>query len=784
MKEQQPPPFNRIMVLEDNEELAILIKKNLTRHGFVISVCSDEKNAISQLLENSHDILLMDYQLKEMTGKDIIYQLEQKGHSIPFIIMTGHGDEKIAVEMMKMGAMDYVVKDVNFIELLPTILQKAVGALQTQWNLKQVEKSLKKSEEQYRTLFENSLDAITFMGGNPSRMMMVNPAFSKMTGYSPEEVLSFSLEDLWEIVHIEDRPVVKQFFCDQITRNKFEFRIVRKDGTIRWVEVMNSISTNRGERAIQSIYRDITERKNAEDELKKSEERFKLAIEAATHGIFDWNFKTNEMYFSPFYFKMLGYQFNEFPPSVDTWKALFHPDDLPAALELVSQYHANKITSHQIEFRMKSKSGEWKWILSRGKIVERDIHGNSVRLIGTHVDITSHKQAEAERSKLENQLRQAQKMEAVGQLAGGIAHDFNNLLFVITGYSEMMLEEIPKDSKLYNWMNHIMKTTERATTLVRQLLLFSRKEAMQLKTIQLNELIQNMMKMIQRIIGEHIFLEFSPDNTLHQVIADPGQIEQVIMNLCVNARDAMPDGGSILIETQNVTIDDEYCKHHTWAKPGDYVMCSVSDTGVGIPKEIIDHIFEPFFTTKEVGKGTGLGLSAAYGIVKSHNGMIHVYSHPGSGSTFKIYLPAYKEISSTPPVKETKLKIPNVTGSGATILVAEDEESVRNMISQILELNGYRVISAKDGEEAIRIFEQLADQITLVLLDVVMPKMSGTKVLQKIKLVKPDIPVILMSGYSKGVLNYMFSSTHQYEMLQKPYSYVELLLKIQQLMSS
>jgi len=417
----------------------------------------------------------------------------------------------------------------------------------------------------------------------------------------------------------------------------------------------------------------------------------------------------------------------------------------------------------------------WRTPLSSVTLAEAILKMASVRAAGE----LERRLIEEERRNLEDQLRQAQKMEAVGQLAGGVAHDFNNLLYVITGYADMMLEDLPPNSVLHNNMKEILQAAQRATTLVRQLLLFSRREAMLMKVLNLNDLISELIKMVRRVIGEHIPLEFLPGVELMNNSADPGQLEQVLMNLCVNARDAMPDGGRIVIETQNISLDAEYCKYNTWAKEGEYVLLTVSDTGSGIPHEIQDHIFEPFFTTKEVGKGTGLGLAAVYGIVRSHQGMIRVYSEPGQGTAFKIYLPATQNRHAS--LNDEKESAAPLSGGQETILVAEDEESVRTMIVHILKKVGYRVLSAKDGEEAISLFETHSSEIDIALLDVIMPKIGGQKVYERIRS-SSDMPVIFSSGYSRGALSFQAFPNEQFDILQKPVSPTALLRKIREVL--
>lgn len=396
-----------------------------------------------------------------------------------------------------------------------------------------------------------------------------------------------------------------------------------------------------------------------------------------------------------------------------------------------------------------------------------DAEGKIVNYVAVKNDITS-------RLALEEQYRQAQKMEAVGQLAGGVAHDFNNILQAILGYSQLLLDEAEEKNEPREELLEIKKGAERAAQLTRQLLAFSRRQVMQPKVLDLNVLIENFIKMIHRVIGEHIHLEWLPGNRLGSVYADPGMLEQALMNLCLNARDAMPDGGSLSIETQNVRIDSEYCATHAWAKPGRFVLLSVTDTGCGMPEEILGRAFDPFFTTKEEGKGTGLGLATVYGIITQHDGMINTYSEVGQGTTFKMYLPVCeRDAEAIGPMLES-----HVTGGNETILLAEDNETVRKLAQMILERAGYRVLTASNGEEAVLVFKQNADDIALVILDVVMPRMGGNEALGHIRNVSPNVYALFSSGYSENAIHTHFVLHDGLQMIQKPYAPNALLRKV------
>ncbi len=375
--------------------------------------------------------------------------------------------------------------------------------------------------------------------------------------------------------------------------------------------------------------------------------------------------------------------------------------------------------------------------------------------------------AESDRSDLQKQLLQSQKMEAIGQLAGGIAHDFNNMLQVILGHARMLEEssQLPSVS-----ITGILEAGQRASKLTRQLLLFSRRQVMNLHTLDLNSLIENLLRMIERLIRENIRLEWLPGSGVGSVHADAGMLEQVVMNLCINARDAMLSGGVLTIETTNVVIDSAYCATCSWARPGRFVLLSVTDTGVGMDKGTMERVFEPFFTTKEEGKGTGIGLATVYGIVKQHDGMVNVYSEPGKGSLFKVYLPMTEQKAEKVGVHLEGAAV----GGTETILLAEDDSLVRELAQEMLIRGGYTVLTAVDGEEAVSVFKSNPD-VDLLILDVIMPRLGGHKALERIRAIRPDIPALFSSGYSENAIHTNFVLHEGLSLLQKPYSYEVLL---------
>lgn len=425
-------------------------------------------------------------------------------------------------------------------------------------------------------------------------------------------------------------------------------------------------------------------------------------------------------------------------------------------------------------------------VLADGRIFDRysatmfAVDGRNYGRVWYFRDITENRRAEKEREVLEERYRQAQKMDAVGQLAGGVAHDFNNILQAMYGYSSLLLDYLPEHDELHEFAEQIAQGAERAAGLTRQLLAFSRRQVLEMEDLDLSDVVNGLMKMIRRVIGEDIDVQIMEGRCLGMVRADRGQMEQVLLNLCVNARDAMPEGGNLIIETENVEMDAEYCSIHSWASPGHYALLSVTDTGCGMDAEIQPHIFEPFFTTKGVGKGTGLGLATVYGIVRQHQGMIQVYSEAGRGTTFKVYLPSIERAGIT---AEPKV-IERARGGTETILVAEDDEALRKLTTRILESAGYTVFLAANGLEALDVFEQHAPEVHLCLLDVVMPMMGGKAVYEALRREHPRLRFLFSSGYSTATMQKDPLTQKEVELIQKPYAPGELLRKVRKVLDA
>jgi PAS domain S-box-containing protein len=520
----------------------------------------------------------------------------------------------------------------------------------------------------------------------------------------------------------------------------------------------------------------LNEQMCAEAALQQSERRLSLAISATADAIWEWNLNIDAAYCSPRWYEMLGYEDRAFQVNFEAWQRLCHPDDFKIATHRIQKMLTTpRSAGFEAECRMQTADGSWVWILIRGNVVEWDTEGKPVLVSGANTDISVRKM-------LEEQLRQAQKMQAIGQLAGGVAHDFNNLLHVILGHSEMLLSDMAEpDDPMRDSIAAIYAAAERASLLTRQLLMFSRKAILETEVLDLNAILEHTGHILRRLIGEDILLSMALPPSLSRIKADRGQIEQVCMNLSINARDAMPQGGKLMIETHNASFDEDYCRTHPDCKPGSFVRLSVSDTGCGIPPQVRAQIFEPFFTTKGPGKGTGLGLATVYGIVQQSGGFITLHSEVGVGTTFHIFLPAVNDAATSPPPDaENKSEL---TGN-ETVLLVEDEQEVRKIARQSLERHGYQVLEAINGQDAIRLAEMYSGQIDLLVTDVVMPGMSGGQLAETLCARRPSLRVLFMSGYNDdAVVRHGILDGHD-AFLQKPFTPMVLGQRVRDLLDT
>jgi PAS domain S-box-containing protein len=636
---------------------------------------------------------------------------------------------------------------------------------------------LRKSEEEFRLTFENAKDAIVWADPDAGVITKCNKEAETLFGKKREEIIGSHQTTL--------HPPQKAEYYTNMFKKHIEHKgvaddeaeVITKSGKIKPVNITASLTLVGGKPIIQGIFRDITERKQAEEALRNEKQRFQSLSENAPFGMVMIDKDGTFRYINPKFRELFGYDLNDIPDG-KTWFRKAYPD--PAYRHDVISTWVNDLKS--------SKPGE-----KRSQVFKANCKDGTEKIVnfipvqletGENLmaceDITQHRQAEQEMKALEEQFRQSQKMEAVGRLAGGIAHDFNNLLTVIKGYSQLSLLDLREKDPLWGNIQEIQKATQRAADLTRQLLAFSRRQILDLKVLDLNTLLRDLNKMLRRIISEDIELVTLLAEDLGRVRIDPGQFEQMILNLAVNARDAMTSGGKLTIETANVELDEEYARTHISVKPGLYVQLSVSDTGVGMSFDTKEKVFEPFFTTKEKGKGTGLGLSTVYGIVKQCEGNIWVYSEPGHGTTFKIYLPRVEE-KLDPILKQEELDY--LPKGNETVLLVEDDPLVRDLAHRLLIGQGYKVLEASNGEEALRVAqENTGEKIHLLLTDVVMPQMGGKELSEKLKHLRPDIGVLYTSGYTDNTIVHHGTLEPGTYFLQKPFSPKTLSHKVREVL--
>jgi two-component system cell cycle sensor histidine kinase/response regulator CckA len=642
----------------------------------------------------------------------------------------------------------------------PALEEKAVfAAARDVTERKQAEEALRESEERSRAIVDSSLDAILTID-DAGTIQSVNPMVGQVFGYAPHELLGQNVSVLIpakeRAPHAEHLARYVRTGVKRILGQVREVEAVRKDGSLLPIEIQISEFRVLGRRFFSGTMRDLTRFKEAEAAGRRQHEILQGVFDHIPVMIALLDERGAPVVVNREWERILGWRLEE-----------------TRSLDLLAEmYPERSYRDHVLAFfgAAERRWAELKTRTKEGSLI--DIAWATIRLSdGTAIAIGEDL---SERKRLEQQLWQSQKLEAVGRLAGGIAHDFNNVLNVIMGYAEMLARPLPVDGLERKKIAKIQKAAERAASLTRQLLAFSRQQVLQPRVLDLGSVVADVMGMLKRSIGEDIELR-STARAAGRVRADPGQLEQVLLNLAVNARDAMPNGGRLTIETSDVEIDESYSRRHSPVVEGRYVMVAVSDNGQGMDRATQSRIFEPFFTTKAKGKGTGLGLSTVYGIVKQSGGYIWVYSEPGVGTTFKVYLPRVDAEVASPE--------PPVPGHGAvteTILVVEDQEAGREMIAEILGAEGYRILAAGDGSEAQELVRRSPERIDLLLTDVVMPRMSGNDLARALAAQHPEMRVLYMSGYTSDVISHHGVLDEGVMFLQKPFTPAALSKRVRQ----
>ncbi len=744
---------------------------------FHIDTADNLTTCLERLGAAQHDVVLLDLGLPESEGLDTLARVRAENAAIPIVVLTGLADEGMALTTLEHGAQDYLLKS----ELSAALMSRSIRyAMIRQQFQERVDQNRRLAEaNNLQRLLESAADA-TIIADTSGRIVFVNGLATRLFGYERDEMIGQVVEmclppDVREL-HVALRNDYMRQLSPKRSADRPTLRAMRRDGSELQVEVsLCPLRTAQGPMVMVNIV-DVSERRRAETALRESQQAIAAFVKNLPgmayrcHNDGQWTVDI----VSYGCLDLTGCEPDELTRRRTPLSELIQSDERQNAWGVVRERLAAG-ESFQLSYRIEATDGEPRWVCEKGTGTFDD-EGNMTSIEGFISDVTELKQAEAALRERENQLRQSLKLEAVGSLAGGIAHEFNNLLQVIHGYTQYAMEGLPADDPRHQDLVQVVKAANRAASLTRQLLRFSRQEELQRVHVNPNTLVSDFVQLLRPLLGEHIELESTLGDDVGTLHIDPTLVQQMLINLCVNARDAMEGGGLLHIQTRQVTLDAEYCQTHTNVAPGNYLLLSVSDTGCGMTPTTKERIFEPFFTTKEVGKGTGLGLAMVYGVVQQHQGVIHVYSEPGMGTVFNIYLPTCDDA----PDPNGERAEPSDNRGSETILVAEDEPMVRDLAVRILTRAGYSVLTAADGEEAVRVFEANSDQIDLALLDVVMPKLNGRDVLRAVRALRGDVAVVFCSGYDPNTSCDGFVAKEGLRCVPKPFSANVLLQTIRE----
>jgi len=746
-----------ILVIDDDPVTCQTIGDMLEFHGFAVQTVTAGHKALDALAARPVDAAILDIQLPDIPGLELMRTIKASHPGLPVIVITGHASISNATQAINGAAFAYLTKPFDM-EHLMVVVDKAIEK-------QRLERALRDSEERYRLVAEHIQDAVLLLDLE-GRVIFTNRRAEELTGYAVAEYRNLPIARLLTPEGATEVAAhIRAAHSGHDVEPFFETELVRRDGSKIWVEA-NVANVQKDGQLIGrlAVVRDISPRRRAEAALRETSQTLRTLIDASPVAIMSLDPAGRVTVWNRAAERMFGWSDREvlgqpLPTVPEDKRAEFE-----AALERNRRGEATIYATQR-----KRKDGSLVNVLTSTASIF-DSEGRVAATMAIFADITEQKH-------LEEQLRQAVKMEGIGRLAGGIAHDFNNLLTVIAGRTYLLMSQLPAGHAMRRDLELIEQTGERAVALTKQLLAFSRKQILAPVVLDLNNVVTSMKQLLERVLAEDIDLIIDLDPSLGRVLADQGQLEQVILNMAVNSRDAMPDGGQLVLETSNMEVDDTYLRQHVDLHPGSYVTLAVTDTGTGMAPETVAQIFEPFFTTKEVGRGTGLGLATAYGIVKQSNGHITVYSEPGHGTTFRIYLPkAGGDVAAAVAVETS-------TPSGTeTVLLVEDDLNLRKLADELLRQQGYIVLEAEDAPDAIRIADQYSGTIHLVITDVVMPKMNGRTLARVIHEHRPDAKVLYMSGYTGDAIVHHGVLEPGTPFLEKPFTPGTLSRKIRQVL--
>lgn len=790
-----------LYVFSDNTERKIAeaaLRESEERYGVVVETATDAIITIDEvgkiLFANHSTERIFGYKVEEITRQPISMLMPKRlrgAHHTGFNRYIQTGKRNISWEGIEIVGCHKdgheIPLEISFAEIVKDGKKFFTGILRDITERKLAEETMRKSERRFRVISEAVSDFVfdvKVTRKNNLILEMVSDAFLRATGYSYEAIKEMQWQDL---VYPDDLSTVKKFVAKVLGNKKevSEHRIVTHTGKVIWTRIYAQPVWDETEKRVVRFYgaaQDITERKEAEKALQESELRFRKMSEAISDYAYDMRVEEDGSMelesVSDAFGRMIGYSIEEMKER-GGWLSIVHPDDLGFVRTTGARLATGK-QGHG-EFRIVNKQGETRWVLNYPNPIWDEEKGRVTRIYGSCQDITERKLAEEALAESEGRLRQSQKMEAIGRLAGGIAHDFNNILTSIIGYSDITLRYVEFNDPLRRNIEEIRKSADRAAKLTNQLLAYSRKQILQPTLLDLNEIVYDIDRMLHRLIGEDIVLENVLAEKVAKIKADKGQIEQVLMNLVVNARDAMTRGGRLLIKTTNMEVHKPLHFKGFTITPNRYVLLQVSDTGQGMSDEVKEKIFEPFFTTKEVGKGTGLGLATVHGIINQSGGYVTFESEVGKGTTFNIYLPfaegEEKEV-------EGKMLGKKQLRGVETILLVDDDEVVRKLTREVLEIYGYKILTTVDCNEAIDVCRNYPETIHLLITDVIMPKMSGRELVEQLIEIRPEMKVLYMSGYSDNELGIDGRLENNVQFLQKPFSIETMTALVREILDS
>jgi len=749
----------QILVVEDESIIAMELKDRLEKLGYdVPAVLSTGEEAIQKVSEIHPGLVMMDIMLEgAVDGVEATREIHEK-FDIPVVYLTAYSDDSTLERAKITEPYGYVLKPFDERELYTTV--------EIALYKHRMEKKLKDNQQWLSTTLKSIGDGV-ITTDTKGVVTFINPKAEVMTGWKAEEAIGKPLEAIFSVYkgrkqELLESPVT-QVLNDNYNSNVLDHCLLinKNEKEIDISENAAPIKDDKGDvTGVVLAFQDISERMRFEQAMRESEERFRSVVENSHTCIIvvDQQFKC--VYINKELTELLGY----------SEKEMLNQD----FRMLLSDHEKNIFTEHKIQIERGEKVPsryDFEILRKDGEKRQMQVVVSTLKSPEGHPQTVIQMLDITERNRLEQQLRHAQKMKAVGTLAGGVAHDFNNIMTAIRGCTDLVISQIEENDPIYQDLKEVQVSAERASDLTRQLLFFSRNQPMEMVSLNFNKTLENLFKMLHRLIGEDIGISSSLAPNLSNVHADKGSIEEVVMNLAVNARDAMPRGGKLTIKTENILIDEIYCQNTPEARPGEFVCVTVEDNGIGMNKETMERIFEPFFSTKGPGRGTGLGLAVVYGIVKQHDGWINVYSEPEHGSTFKIYLP----VSNEEEKMEEEIDPAILKGNGERILVVEDEKRVCDLAKKVLSKHGYCIFTAATLAEAETVYKKEKGKFDLLFSDVVLPDGDGIELSDRFLKRKKKLKVILSSGYTDKKSQWEIIKKRGFRFLQKPYSLIALL---------